>query len=88
MANSSFVKIKLGANAVHGVKVPVSVPVVAKPADERFAILDVVQFQGNNPDGLVVTAEAHAKMLAETDLQAKIDAGLVVVEIVTDPIGE
>lgn len=85
---TSIVKIKLGANAVKGVKIPVSVPVVAKPADERFALLDVAQFQANNPDGLMVTAEAHAKMLAETDLQAKIDAGLVVVEISTPPIGE
>lgn len=83
---TSIVKIKLGSRAVKGVKVPVSVPMVAKPADERYALLDVAQFQINNPDGLIVEAETLTKMLAETDLQVKIDEGLVVVEVVTPPV--
>jgi len=75
-----MVKIKVGANAANGVKIPVSVPVEVQSPVVRFSVLDVVQFQKNSEDGLVVSEDTYAKMLAETDLQDKIDSGLVVVE--------
>jgi hypothetical protein len=82
-----MVKIKTGRNAAHGVKIPVSVPVEVKTPVIRYSVLDVVQFQKNSADGLVVDEATYQKMLVETDLQAKIDAGLVVAEeeVVVDP---
>ena len=78
-------RIKVGDEGKKMPKVPVSVPVVARPVDERYSILDVKQFQTNNPeDGLMVTEERYNRMLADTDLQEKIDAGIVVVEEVSD----
>ena len=80
-----MVKIKLGTRAPKGVKIPVSVPVISIPAVSRFAILDVAQFQVNNPDGLILSDEDYADALANTDLQSKIDAGLVAVTLPEAP---
>lgn len=72
--------IKLGENAVKGVAVPVAVPTVTKKVNEKFGLLDVQQFQANNPEGLILSQEIIDRMKAETNLNELIAEGLVVLE--------
>lgn len=73
-------KIKLGENAKGILSIPVSVPVETE-APVKYSAVNVVQFVANDPDnGLEVTADQLAKMQADTNIDEKVAAGLLVIE--------
>lgn len=69
-------KIKLGAQVKGVFSIPVAVPVI-KVAKVEYSALNMVQY---GAEGIEVTEAQLSAMRADTDLEAKIAAGLLVIE--------